>query len=324
MSSLLIIAAVLPVLFGVGLVASVVLERRQAGLRQRIGHSIGVYAADLGEAPGTLRLDARSTAASSGLLKWLPGSLANRIEAGLGATGDRVTTFHLVIAGCVGAVLADLLASVLLSLHGFLVLLLMLAGAVALPYAVVKFMQAKFQAGFLSSFPDALDLIVRAVRAGLPVADAIENVGNEIAGPVGKEFRQVHQGMTIGIELEQELLRTAERVRLIEFRFFIVALALQKRTGGNLAETLENLSLTIRRRREMWLKARAMMSESRASAWLIGILPFIGGGAIYFISPYYIQILFEDPRGRILLGVAVMLLAGGVFIMRTMIKRSMR
>jgi tight adherence protein B len=324
MSGVLIIAALLPVLFGFGFVVSVVLERRQAGLRQRIGHGIGVYGADLGDALGTLRLDARSAAASSGVLSWLPNSLGNRIEAALGATGGRLTTFHLVIAGCVGAVLAEVLGSVLLSLQGFLVLLLMLAGAIALPYAVVRFMQARFQAGFLQFFPDALDLIVRAVRAGLPVADAIENVANEIAGPVGKEFRQVHQGMTIGIELEEELLRAAERIRLIEFRFFIVALTLQKRTGGNLAETLENLSLTIRRRREMWLKARAMMSESRASAWLIGILPFIGGGAIYFINPFYIKILFEDPRGKTLLGVAVMLLAGGVFIMRVMIKRSMR
>ena len=324
MNSVLIIAAALPVLLGLALVASVVLERRQAGLRQRIGHSIGLYAEDLGDALSTLRLDASSKTRASGVLSWLPESLGIRIEGALGATGDKITTFHLLIAGCVGAILADLLASVLLGLNSLAALVLVLAGAFALPYAVVKFFQVKFQAGFLQSFPDALDLIVRAVRAGLPVADAIENVGNEIAGPVGKEFRKVHQGMTIGIELEQQLLRTAERVRLIEFQFFIVALALQKRTGGNLAETLENLSLTIRRRREMWLKARAMMSESRASAWLIGILPFIGGGAIYFINPSYIRMLFVDPRGRILLGVAILLLAGGAFIMRTMIKRSMR
>jgi tight adherence protein B len=322
MSSVLIIAALLPVLFGLALVASVVLERRQAGVRQRIGHSIGLYTADLNQAVGTLRLDARSRAA--GVLGWLPESFGSRIGAALGATGGRVTTFHLLIAACLGAILAELLASFLLALHGLLALLLMLGGAIGLPYFVIRFMQAKFQAGFLQSFPDALDLIVRAVRAGLPVADAIENVGIEIAGPVGKEFRQVHQGITIGIELDQELLRTAERVRLIEFRFFIVALALQKRTGGNLAETLENLSLTIRKRREMWLKARAMMSESRASAWLIGILPFISGAAIYFINANYIRMLFVDPRGRTLLGVAILLLAGGVFIMRTMIKRSMR
>ena len=323
MSSVLIIAALLPILFGLWLAASVVFERRQAGLRQRIGQSIGVYTADLADATPTLRLDTPK-ATATGALRWLPVSLGLRIEAALGATGGRATTFHLVIAGCIGAILTELLASVLLGLHGVVALFLMFAGAVALPYGVVKFMQAKFQAGFLQSFPDALDLIVRAVRAGLPVADAIENVGAEVAGPVGKEFRKVHQGMTIGIELDQELLRTAERVRLVEFRFFIVALALQKRTGGNLAETLENLSLTIRRRREMWLKARAMMSESRASAWLIGILPFIGGGAIYFINPTYIEMLFQDPRGRILLGAAILLLGGGVFIMRTMIKRSMR
>jgi tight adherence protein B len=322
MSGILVAAAALPIFFGLALLAAVVVERREAALRQRIGHSIGTYA-DLGAASATLRLDAVS-AHSSGALGWLPAPLGRNIEAALGATGDKITGLHLVIAGCVGAILADALGGILLSLNALLLLPLMAAGALALPYGLIKFMQTRFQSQFLQSFPDALDLIVRAVRAGLPVADAIETVGVEVAGAVGKEFRQVHQGMSIGIELDQELLRTAARVRLIEFRFFIVALALQRRTGGNLAETLENLSLTIRRRREMWMKARAMMSESRASAWLIGILPFIGGGAIYFISPQYIELLFKDPRGRILLGVAVMLLVGGVFIMRTMIKRSMR
>ena len=324
MSSVLVIAALLPVLIGVVLIATVALERRQAGVRQRIGHSIGIFTADLGDTLNTFRLDAAPRASASGVLRWVPESLGTRIEGALGATGDQITALHLLIAACGGAILADVLGSVLLDLNGLVVLPLVLAGAVAVPYGIIKFFQARFQAGFLQSFPDALDLIVRAVRAGLPVADAIENVGNEITGPVGKDFRKVHEGMTIGIELEQELLRTAERVRVIEFRFFIVALALQKRTGGNLAETLENLSLTIRRRREMWMKARAMMSESRASAWLIGILPFIGGAAIYFINPPYIKVLFEDPRGRILLGVAILLLAGGAFIMRTMIKRSMR
>src|SRR5690348_14626035 len=113
MSGILIVAAVLPILFGLALVGSVVLERRQAGLRQRIGHSIGLYSADLGETLGaTLRLDARRRA--EGILGWLPESFGGRIEGALGATGDRVTTFHVVIAGCVGAVLAQLFASLLL------------------------------------------------------------------------------------------------------------------------------------------------------------------------------------------------------------------
>lgn len=324
MSNLLIIAALLPLLIGFALIATMVSERRQAALRERIGHSIGIATQVVsGESPA-LRLDAPSSVEASGLLAWMPGKFGSQIEAALGATGDKLTIFHVVIIGCIGAILVDVVAAILLSLNSLIVLLLMIAGALGLPYAVVKFMQARYQAAFLQSFPDALDLIVRAVRAGLPVPDAIENVGVEIAGPVGKEFRTVHEGMTIGIELDRQLLRTAERVRLIEFRFFIVALALQRRTGGNLAETIENLSLTIRRRREMWLKARAMMSESRASAWLIGILPFIGGGAIYFLSPHYVEMLFNDPRGRTLLGVAIMLLAGGALIMRTMIKRSMQ
>lgn len=321
MNSVLFLAAVIPVLLGVLLAASVISERRQVTLRQRIGHSIGSLVAQA--SPQAPRLDTGGDD-RAGALGWLPSSLGTRIELALGATGDRITVTHLMLIGAAGALLAFAITGVLLSINPLGVLVVMVTCAIGLPYLVTRFMQTRFETAFLSSFPDALDLIVRSVRAGLPVSDAIETVGHEIDGPVGTEFRRVHEGVVIGMQLEEELQRAAIRIRSIEFRFFIVALALQKRTGGNLAETLENLSVMIRRRKEMWLKARAMMSESRASAWLIGILPFVGGTAIYIINSKYIDMLFFDPRGKILLFTAILLLVGGAFIMRSMIKRSMR
>jgi len=322
MNGILIIAAALPVLFGVAIAASSIADRRRTLLRQRISHSIGMYTA-----PAVTALNLPLDAAKENLspaLRWLPLSVAKQIEVALGATGDRITVRHLLLTGSVAGALVLFLIERLLSPSPILALPMAAAAALAAPFALVRHAQGRFQTIFLNAFPDALDLIVRAVRAGLPLADAIETVGEEISGPVGAEFRNVHDGVTIGLELEQELIRAAERIRAVEFRFFIVALSLQRRTGGNLAETLENLSLTIRRRKEMWLKARAVMSESRASAWLIGLMPFISGGAIYFLSPNYMQMLLADPRGKMILGAALLSVATGAFIMRTMIKGAMR
>jgi tight adherence protein B len=304
------------------LIASIITERRQTTVRQRISQNIGNYVAPLGTAPSSPRLE-RSAQKTGTMAGWVPADLQQRLDLALGATGDKIKFPHLLLCGCVGALLAYGVVGILLGFGPAMSLPLMAAAAFLLPYGVLRFMQAKFQSLFLTAFPDALDLIVRAVRAGLPVTDAIETVGYEIGGPVGAEFRRVHEGVSIGLDLEQELTRAATRIRSVEFRFFIVTLNLQRRTGGNLAETLENLSLTIRRRKEMWAKARALMSEARASGWLIGALPFVGGGAIYFINPVYMGMLFNDPRGKMLLGIAILLLAGGAYVMRSMIKRSM-
>lgn len=323
MNSVLTVAAALPLVLGAALVATSVADRKRAALRQRISHNLSVYTG-IADSDQSLRLDTGGPETANPALRWLPAGLGPRIEAALAATGDRVTSTHLVFLGSLGGLIAYLLTRTLAGLNPLLVLPVMLATALALPIFFVRFKQARFQASFLSSFPDALDLIVRAVRAGLPVSDALETVGTEIIGPVGAEFRRIHQGVTIGLDLEQELQRAAKRIRLIEFQFFIVALALQRRTGGNLAETLDNLATTIRRRKEMWMKARALMSESRASAWLIGILPFVGATAIYFINASYIGMLVYDPRGKIMLFTAIVLLLSGAYIMRTMIKRSMR
>jgi len=166
--------------------------------------------------------------------------------------------------------------------------------------------------------------MVRAIKAGLPVHEAMTAAANEIGDPVGRELRRVIDEMRVGVEMEQALQGAAGRVRISDFRFLVVTLILQKRTGGSIGETLGNLSFVIRRRKEMRLKAHALSSEARASAGVLAILPVLAGGAIGIINPGFISILFTDQRGRAILGFAVLSLITGFAVMSAMIKRSTR
>lgn len=323
MTGIMVMAVALPVVFGLAIVAVSIADRRQALLQQQIRNSIGIYAAPEA-ASSAPSLDAGIQENVQTLLRWLPTSLTKRLQLALGATGDRIAPWHFFLASGVSGALIFILVSRLLSLSWVLSVAITAAAVIVAPVALFRAAKARFQKAFLHSFPDGLDLMVRAVRAGLPLADAIETIGMEIGGPVGAEFRRVRDGVTIGVELEQALQSAAVRVQATEFRFFIVALSLQRRTGGNLAETLENLSSTIRQRKEMGLKASALMSEPVASAWLIGLLPFVAGTGIYFLNANYMQLLFNDPRGQTILGMAAATLGVGVFIIRTMIKGAVR
>ena len=137
------------------------------------------------------------------------------------------------------------------------------------PHYVIGWMGRRRVNRFYGLFPEAIDLMVRALRAGLPVTEAIINAGQEIGDPVGTEFRGIEAGMRLGRDLDSLLWEIAKRITLPEFRFFIIALSVQRETGGNLAETLNNLSEVLRRRRAMRAKARAMASEARASTMIL-------------------------------------------------------
>ena len=163
-------------------------------------------------------------------------------------------------------------------------------------------MGRKRVARFIALFPEAIDLMVRALRAGLPVTEAIINAGQEIGDPVGTELRGIEAGMRVGRDLDSLLWDIAKRITAPEFRFFIIALSVQRETGGNLAETLNNLSEVLRRRRAMRAKARAMASEARASTMILGSLPIFVSAILSFTSPAYIAPLFTDVRGLMLVG----------------------
>jgi len=172
---------------------------------------------------------------------------------------------------------------------------------------------------FNSNFPDAIELMVRGLRSGLPITETLGIVAGEIPGPVGLEFRMVADKMKIGRTMEAALQETADRLGTAEFQFFVITLAIQRETGGNLAETLSNLADVLRKRAQMKLKIRAMSSESKASAYIVGSLPFVVFTLVWFINPKYMQGFFVDERLMVAgLGGLIWMGIGG-FIMAKMV-----
>jgi tight adherence protein B len=164
-------------------------------------------------------------------------------------------------------------------------------------------------------FPEAVDLIVRALRAGLPVQEAIGNVARDIKDPVGGVFQRAQQEMHLGVPIEAALWRVAKTVQTDEFNFLIVAMSIQRDTGGNLAETLANLSALLRARQQLRLKIRAFTSEARATMLIMAGLPFLVGGGLFLISPEYISPLLTTSTGQMVAAAAACSMGLGIFIM---------
>jgi tight adherence protein B len=233
-------------------------------------------------------------------------------------------TGHDWTVGQYGMVSAGLVAAVagLLWLKGAPILLALLFGVAVgagVPHKMVGIFIKRRVTKFTAKFPDAIELLVRGLRSGLPVTETIQVVGNEVEGPVGEEFRMVSDKMKIGKSMDAALQDTADRLGTPEFQFFVITIAIQRETGGNLAETLANLATVLRQRGQMKLKIKAMSSESKASAYIVGSLPFIVFTMIWFINTSYMQTFFVDPR-LIITGLGGLLWMGiGVFIMAKMV-----
>jgi len=252
----------------------------------------------------------------------LPALAVARLDAALAATGNRIGLPHLAATAILATVTVGSAAAVT---QPRLALSIALAGAaaVAAPTLLVRLAQSRNQRRFLDIFPDALDLIVRAVRAGLPVLEAIELAAREIRAPVGTEFERVLGEIRIGVEMENALQHAADRIRVPDFRFFVVSLLLHRRTGGSIAEALANLSAIIRQRKVLRMKARALTAEATASTAVVATMPFIAGVGLFLINRQMMSVLFVDPRGRFMLGVAVVGLFLGIVVMKAMIKKNL-
>jgi tight adherence protein B len=161
---------------------------------------------------------------------------------------------------------------------------------------VIGYFIGKRTKAFIAKFPDALELLVRGLRSGLPVTETLGVVAQEVPGPVGIEFKSIIDRIKVGKTMEDALQDTGDRLGIPEFNFFTITLAIQRETGGNLAETLSNLATVLRQRGQMKLKIKAMSSESKASAYIVGSLPFIVFGMILFVNPEYIGGFFTDDR----------------------------
>lgn len=247
------------------------------------------------------------------LWRWFPNASTVRqklLASGLNLTLGDYAFVSIALAAAVAFLLfvvLDLAPSI--ALGGGLVI------GVGLPNLWVGRRARKRGLQFNLLFPEAVDLIVRALRAGLPVQEAIANVARDIKDPVGGIFRRAQQEMQLGVPIEAALWRVAKTVQTDEFNFLIVAMSIQRDTGGNLAETLANLSALLRARQQLRLKIRAFTSEARATMLIMTGLPFLVGGGLFFISPAYIRPLFTTETGQMVAAAAACSMGFGIYIM---------
>lgn len=258
----------------------------------------------------------RTSRADSIASKYIPNPALLALR--LGQTGKN-WTLGKYVGTCLGitTVLAALMffkgAPIYFSILGSIAI------GLFLPHMIVGSQIKKRINNFNARFPDAIELMVRGLRSGLPISETLGIVASEVPDPVGNEFRGVSDRIKIGKTMEQALEEAADKIGTPEFQFFCITLAIQRETGGNLAETLSNLAEVLRKRAQMKLKIRAMSSESKASAYIIGALPFLVFGIIYYVNAGYMSKFFTDERLTVA-GIGGMIWMGiGAFIMSRMI-----
>lgn len=193
-------------------------------------------------------------------------------------------------------------------------------GFFGFPRWFLSFLISRRRNKFLEIFPDAIDIMVRAIKSGLPVSDALRVIATECPAPIGPEFVELVEGQRLGISIEQGLDRMAERVELPEINFLAIVMNIQSKSGGNLSEALGNLSRVLRERRKMRGKISAVSQEAKSSASIIGALPFLIIGALSLMSPDYLSPLWETRIGNVLVIGCLLWMALGVFVMSRMIK----
>jgi len=193
------------------------------------------------------------------------------------------------------------------------------AGGFGLPRWMLSYLKKRREAKFLNAFPDAVDIIVRGVKAGLPLLDCMKMITVDAPEPVKSEFRAIVETQAIGIPLGEACAKLYERTPVPEANFFGIVVAIQQKAGGNLSEALANLSRVLRDRKKMKAKIQAMSQEAKASAAIIGSLPLAVMTLVYITSPHYIMLLFTEPLGHLMLAGSAVWMAMGVLVMKKMI-----
>jgi tight adherence protein B len=320
----LLAAVALAVIVGAAWLSTVLADRRRRVVQGRITAVLMGAPLQSTSSDGSMSLRRAVPTGTRDGLGLLQRWFYQRLGEELAATGDRVRIASLLLAALIGAILAMGPVAGLLRLPFLVTAPLVLISGVAAAYARLRFAQRRFQRQFVERFPDALDVIVRAVRAGLPVLDAMEAAIDGVSDPVASEFRRLLDQLRIGVDLEEALEPAADRIRVNDFRFFAATLVLQRRTGGSLAETLADLAGLIRRRAEIRLKVRALSAEARLSIYVMGALPFAMVGIMYLINPDLTSLLFTDPRGKVILGIAIVMVVIGFALMNAMVKKASR
>ncbi|QPC86555.1 pilus assembly protein [Mesorhizobium sp. NBSH29] len=233
-------------------------------------------------------------------------------QAGMRTTVRRFYIYS-AISGLVVTFLAFVFGAPLIVLPGAL-----LAGSVGLPRWVISFWRGRRVKAFLEEFPNALDVIIRAVKSGLPLNDGIKLISTDSAEPVRSEFRRIVEAQQVGMSIPEAAMRMGETMPCPEAGFFGIVIQIQQQAGGNLAEALGNLSRVLRDRKKMKAKIQALSMEAKASAAIIGALPFLVGFLVFLTSPAYIMPLFTTSTGNMILGCSLVWMSMGIMVMRKM------
>lgn len=265
----------------------------------------------------SIRMNQKGSGLSAQLAALLPRR--DQLQKRLAKAGMEIelSRYAMISGGIAMASFVFFLAANFAPLMAFMLSVII---GIGLPHAFVGKRIASRTERFTKQFPEAIDLIVRGLKSGLPVNECIANVGVELSAPTGTEFQKITDAMRLGKQLEEALWDTADRLDTPDFKFFVISLVVQRETGGNLGETLGNLSNILRQRQSMKLKIRAMSSEAKASAWIVGVLPFIMLGLIMLINYDYGIILFTHPKA-IITGIGALIwMSMGLIVMAKMIK----
>lgn len=230
-----------------------------------------------------------------------------------------LTTTHFIIGSVVLGIVVFLFMMYVFGASAWMSLAFGFAAGFGAPRWILGYLARKREKQFSALFVNAVDVVVRGVKSGLPVGECMSIIARESPDPLGAEFKTLVEGQKLGVTLSQGLDRMLERMPSAELNFFVIVLTIQQQTGGNLSEALGNLSNVLRSRVQMRAKIQAMSSEAKASAMIIGSLPFAVTGMIYLSSPDYISLLFTTTVGNMMLVGGGMWMSLGVFVMSKMI-----
>ena len=319
-NAIFFIAAAIVGLCMVGLILLVVLVRanKRARFKRRMNTVLGIQKSSRlggkGQQRGLLIQGKLDEIEASHKKSRTQLSMRQRIEmAGLDFTPKQ---FYLASAGLA---LTTLLVVVIMRIGILPALLASATMGLGMPRLVLGFLAARRRGKFIHNFADAVDVIVRGLQSGLPLGECMNIIAREAQEPICTEFRLVMESTKLGLPLTEALERGVGRVDVAEFKFFSIVLSIQAETGGNLAETLSNLSGILRQRKKMKDKVKAMSSEARTTAGIIGSLPFIMAGILWLTSPDYLSLLFSESTGNIMIVGGIVSMSIGIAVMAKMI-----
>ncbi|MFC7517921.1 type II secretion system F family protein [Herbaspirillum sp. GCM10030257] len=251
------------------------------------------------------------------LLSSMPRALG--LQGFIDQSGLQWTVSRLLLSCATTGILAYLVVTVLAHQAMLTAALTSIFGS-AMPLLYVYAKRSSRLKKLEQQLPDAIDLIIRALRAGHAFSSGLQMVGEEMSEPIAGEFRIVHDEISFGVSLQHALTGLSKRVPITDLRYFVVAVLIQRESGGNLTEVLGNLSRLIRDRLKLFAKVRVLSSEGRLSAWVLGVMPFVLAAVMNLVNPDFMSLLWTDPIGTAIIKYMLTLMVIGVLILRHIIK----